>query len=73
MTSDNYDILLNVFKAIDVDNSGHITPDELTMAFNDAAMPLAGSEISALVAKFDYLKTGKINYTDFLAATVNLK
>ena len=36
-------------------------------------MPVAGEEIKEIVSKFDYLKTGKINYTDFLAVTIDMK
>lgn len=73
MTSDNYQKILNVFMALDKDKNGNLTSDELIEAFAEAGLPLAGSEMEEIIAKFDYLSTGKINYTDFLAATINLK
>jgi len=47
--------------------------EELQRAFEQAGMPVAGEEIKEIVSKFDYLKTGKINYTDFLAVTIDMK
>lgn len=36
-------------------------------------MNLAGEELTQIMNRVDYLKQGKINYIDFLTATIDLK
>ena len=38
-----------------------------------AGLDVAGEELMKIIERVDYLKTGKINYTTFLRATINLK
>lgn len=38
-----------------------------------AGMEIAGDELNEIIERVDYLKKGRINYTTFLTATINLK
>ena len=73
VTTENFDRLKSVFQTMDKDYSGQISAKELQQAFEQANLPMAGVEIKQLMAKFDYFKKGHINYSDFLAAAVDLK
>lgn len=65
------------FKAIDLDNSGLIDAAELLEALKK--VHLEGShihsdqEISKIIREIDYYGNGKINYSEFLAATLQVQ
>ena len=73
VNTENFERLKTVFQTMDADYSGQLSADELEEAFNKAGMPMAGDEIKQLMQKFDYFHKGHINYSDFLAAAVDLK
>jgi calcium-dependent protein kinase len=73
MTAENYDELLRVFKSMDTENTGYITARNLKAALKRVGLSTAGNEMKSIIKRVDYLKHGKINYTTFLMATVNLK
>ena len=73
MTADKYEDLRSMFRQLDTENTGFITAINLKRAMNMAGLDIAGEELMKIIEKIDYLKTGKINYTTFLRATINLK
>ena len=73
MTAENYEDLRGMFRTLDTENTGFITAINLKRAMTSAGLEVAGEELMRIIDKVDYLKTGKINYTTFLRATINLK
>jgi calcium-dependent protein kinase len=65
--------LLEIFQKLDTDHNGYISVEGLQKALNLVGLKVANHELRAVVSKADYLKLGKLKYTDFLMATVNLK
>ncbi|KAE8126173.1 hypothetical protein FH972_020916 [Carpinus fangiana] len=60
------------FKAMDTDNSGTITLDELKDGLQQVSSELMESEIKDLMAAADFDNSGTIDYGEFLAATLHL-
>ena len=59
------------FQRIDLDGSGCINASELTQAMLDANFIGVREEtINNIISEIDYVGNGKINYTEFLAATL---
>eukprot|EP00742_Colponemidia_sp_Colp-10_P002048 GILJ01002188.1.p1 GENE.GILJ01002188.1~~GILJ01002188.1.p1 ORF type:complete len:487 (+),score=92.76 GILJ01002188.1:68-1528(+) len=65
--------LKNAFKAIDTDNSGTITYQELTSALDSVGLKVAQEEIKRILESVDFDGNGRINYSEFLAATMDRK
>lgn len=61
------------FVTIDTNNSGSISASELERAMKLSGYQIAQEEISAIIRNNAYLGEGKINYTDFLIATLDRK
>ena len=57
---------------MDTDNSGFLEKNELRDAINKSHYAIEGSEVNEIVSQLDLAKNGKINYTDFLSATIDL-
>ena len=55
-------IIKQVFQAIDADNSGLITPDELREGFSRLGVTVSLEEARSLVRKCDRNNDGKVNY-----------
>lgn len=76
LPDDEIQHLRETFQALDQDKTGMITPDELEEAFRQVtggeASP-SSQQIKKIITQVDYKGNGKINYTDFLAATVSVK
>ncbi|KAL5708951.1 non-specific serine/threonine protein kinase [Ranunculus cassubicifolius] len=64
--------LKEMFKAIDTDNSGQITYEELKAGLEKVGANLNESEINALMQSADIDNSGTIDYGEFLAATLHL-
>jgi calcium-dependent protein kinase len=64
--------LKQAFYAIDMDHTGHINKDELGKAFELAQVKISEEELQKIVESADE-KDGKLNYTEFLVATLNQK
>jgi len=62
-----------VFNAIDLDHEGFISNFELKKAFEKLGIFLKDEEISNIINKIDYDKNGKLNYSEFLIAAINMK
>ena len=61
------------FNAIDLDHEGFISNKELKKAFEKLGKELKEEEISEIIKRIDYDKNGKLNYSEFLMASINLK
>lgn len=61
--------LKNAFRTLDTDNSGTLQLSEIRTAFNDLNM--AEDEINQIFDRIDFNHDGEINYTEFLAVTVD--
>eukprot|EP00798_Chlamydomonas_sp_ICE-L_P002097 gene2097-18156_t len=61
-----------LFKGMDVDNSGTITIDEFTSALKTKGSLLPDADVAQLMRDSDINGDGNIDYEEFLAATVNL-
>ncbi|KAL1822455.1 hypothetical protein ACET3Z_009233 [Daucus carota] len=71
MSEDEIAGLKEMFKMIDVDNSGHITLEELTTGLERVGANLMESEIKQLMKAADLDNSGTIDYTEFVAAMLN--
>jgi calcium-dependent protein kinase len=61
------------FIAIDSNNSGSISANELEKAMKLSGYQVAEEEISEIIKNNAYLGEGRINYSDFLIATLDRK
>ena len=69
--NEEIDNLRRQFIAMDKDQSGMITLEELKQAFNQMNFDLDLAEVKHIVSEMDYYGNGKINYSEFLAATLS--
>ena len=65
--------LRQAFYAIDLDHTGHINKDELGKAFKMAGINVSEEELSKIVDSAEEKEDGKLNYSEFLIATLNQK
>lgn len=65
--------LRDAFRAMDYENTGYLTSHDLKRAFREAGLRFAEAEIDDLVNSIDHDNTGVINYTEFLAATLDMR
>lgn len=61
--------LKNAFRELDTDNSGSLELTEIRTAFNELNIP--EEEINQIFERMDFNHDGQINYTEFLAVTVD--
>ncbi len=61
------------FEKIDTDFSGFIELKELETIMKSSGQHLSHSEINQIIQQIDYADNQKINYSEFLAATINVK
>lgn len=73
MTPESIEELKNAFVAMDRKGTGFITVDELKRALAESGLKLAAEEIGKVISSFDYSADGRINYSEFLLATLNKK
>lgn len=62
-----------VFNAIDLDHEGFLSNTELKKAFEKLNIFLSDEEVSKIIKKIDYDKNGRVNYSEFLMAAINIK
>lgn len=60
------------FEAIDTDGTGLIKASELTALMKSKQLKMSDGEIKSLIDEMDYHNNGKINYSEFLSATINV-
>jgi calcium-dependent protein kinase len=66
--------LLQIFKEIDADHDGQLDRDEIASAFNSLSeRNRINLNIDELFRQIDVNKTNKVDFTEFLLATVNYK
>jgi len=65
--------LTQTFNAMDLDHEGFISMDELKKAFLKSQIKLSDKEINAIIERIDNDKNGKLNYSEFLMAAINIK
>ena len=63
--------LRNAFRTLDTDNSGTLELSELRTAFNELNM--SEQEIDQIFERIDFNHDGEINYSEFLAATIDVQ
>ena len=63
--------LTEQFELIDIDKTGYITPGELSQALADAGNILNAKQVESIVKNIDYYGNKKINYSEFIAATLD--
>ena len=61
------------FQRIDRDGSGLINANELAQAMKELNIGVADGEIDKIIREIDYVGNGKINYTEFLSATLSIQ
>lgn len=71
----DFKTMREAFRAVDNSNSGIITLEQMKKGFKyDSFVTFLDNDfIEKIFKRFDFNKSGKINYSDFLAATVDKK
>jgi calcium-dependent protein kinase len=64
--------LSNMFKALDHNNEGMINAAELHDYITKSNIEMSDTQINEMIENLDYAGNGKINYSEFLAATVDV-
>ena len=64
--------LKDEFQKLDTDTSGFLEKNELRDAINNSHYAIEGSEVDDIVNQLDLAQNGKINYSEFLSATIDL-
>lgn len=59
------------FKALDLDGTGLINAHEIKTYIDKQNLNLTEAEIQAMIDELDYAGNGRINYSEFLAATID--
>jgi Ca2+-binding EF-hand superfamily protein len=70
LNPNDVETLRQQFQKIDTDNSGFIEANELQAALHDKSAQ--ASELQAILRELDYNGNEKINYSEFLAATISV-
>jgi len=60
------------FVKLDKDQTGLINADELKEAIKASDIKIPDEDIDKIISEVDYFGNGKINYTEFLVATVDV-
>lgn len=66
-------LLRDAFFAIDLDHTGHISTEELGKAFKLAGIEISDEEVQNILESADDYDNGKLNYSEFLVASLNQK
>jgi Ca2+-binding EF-hand superfamily protein len=73
VTADFIEDLKLVFQDIDTEHTGFVTADALSTAMGKVGLHQAAFEIERIVESITHSAEGKVNYSEFLLATINLK
>ena len=63
--------LKHAFLAIDKDNSGEIEYEEIPKIFSELNIEASDTELKNIFSSMDFHCDGKVNYSEFLAATIS--
>jgi Ca2+-binding EF-hand superfamily protein len=61
-----------MFQKIDTDNTGYIEANELAEAIKNSNADIDHDEITRIIKEIDYHGNEKINYSEFIAATISV-
>ena len=61
------------FSKLDKDGTGLINAEELKIAIKSSDIDIPDAQIENIISEVDYFGNGKINYTEFLVATLDVK
>lgn len=61
------------FRQIDKEGTGLINAEDLQEALKNSDLHIPDEEIKKIIAEVDFFGNKKINYTDFLVATMDIK
>jgi Ca2+-binding EF-hand superfamily protein len=64
--------LRHEFKIVDTDNSGFIEKSELRDTIEKSNVSLSQEELDEIINQLDFSQNNKINYSEFLSATIDL-
>jgi Ca2+-binding EF-hand superfamily protein len=70
---DQIEALRLQFVSIDTDGTGVINSNELKAAIKQSSIDIPDDQIEQIINEVDYFGNKKINYTEFLVATLDVK
>jgi Ca2+-binding EF-hand superfamily protein len=62
-----------IFHRLDKDKTGYISVDELANSLKKSDPDLTYEDAKAITTELDFAQNGKINYSEFLSACIDLK
>ncbi len=62
-----------LFHAIDLNHEGFISLEELQKAFEKSGIEVNSNDVNNIIKQIDLDKNGRVNYSEFLIATLDLK
>ena len=65
--------LTQQFSIIDKDGTGLISAEELRNAIEQSDLQIPKDQVEDIISQVDYFGNNKINYTEFLVATIDTK
>ena len=65
--------LMDQFRVVDADQTGMINIDELRNAIKSANLKISDDQIEKIIDEVDYFGNNKINYSEFLMATLDVR
>lgn len=68
-----FDALREQFEALDEDKTGYVDAEELSKALRKSSLDINEEQINAIIKEVDEAGNNKINYTEFLAATITTR
>ena len=71
--SNSIEDLRSEFVKLDKDGTGLINAEELKQAIQASDIAIPDAEVDKIINEVDYFGNGKINYTEFLVATLDVK
>lgn len=69
ISSDSENKLLAIFKAIDKNDDGYLTKEEILEVFTNAGANISQDKVEAMIGELDTNKDGKISYKELLKAS----
>lgn len=63
--------LNGAFLSMDTSNTGYLSFEEVEAALNSCGLELPKKEINTIIRHADYNSDGRINYSEFIAATLS--
>eukprot|EP00358_Blepharisma_japonicum_P007324 CAMPEP_0202945146 /NCGR_PEP_ID=MMETSP1395-20130829/6105_1 /ASSEMBLY_ACC=CAM_ASM_000871 /TAXON_ID=5961 /ORGANISM="Blepharisma japonicum, Strain Stock R1072" /LENGTH=80 /DNA_ID=CAMNT_0049644815 /DNA_START=805 /DNA_END=1044 /DNA_ORIENTATION=+ len=67
------DQLNEIFRELDTQHTGRITANDLQVGLRKVGINLSDEDVEDLIKGLDQTEAGMLNYSDFLAATLDKK